>query len=236
MYDRLVTYHGNDTLHIYPSLALNWTVASDQLTWTFHLRHDVLFSNGDPMNATDVKYSFNRVITVNSPDSSVAWILEQCMNLNSTTIIDPYTVQIKLTNTYGGFLALLAFSVASIVDMKTVEANGGIVANTDNEWMKENGVGTGPYQLDHWTHNSEVVLAKNLNYWGGWSGQHVDTVVVKSADEASTRILALENGDADFAYIPYGNLVDINNKTGLFTVQEPYPVLTESEAYLANSQ
>ncbi len=221
MYDRLVTYHGNDTLHIYPSLALNWTVASDQLTWTFHLRHDVLFSNGDPMNATDVKYSFNRVITVNSPDSSVAWILEQCMNLNSTTIIDPYTVQIKLTNTYGGFLALLAFSVASIVDMKTVEANGGIVANTDNEWMKENGVGTGPYQLDHWTHNSEVVLAKNLNYWGGWSGQHVDTVVVKSADEASTRILALENGDADFAYIPYGNLVDINNKTGLFTVQEP---------------
>ena len=59
------------------------------------------------------------------------------------------------------------------------------------------------------------------NYWGGWSGQHVDTVVVKSADEASTRILALENGDADFAYIPYGNLVDINNKTGLFTVQEP---------------
>ena len=82
-------------------------------------------------------------------------------------------------------------------------------------------MGTGPYQLDHWTHNSEVVLTKNLNYWGGWSGQHVDTVVVKSADEASTRVLALENGDADFAYIPYENLVDIQNKTGILTVQEP---------------
>ena len=116
LYDRLVTYWGNDTKTIHPSLALNWTVASDQLTWTFTLRHDVKFSNGDSFNASDVKYSFNRVLTMNSPDSGVAWILEQCMDLNSTTIIDPYTIQIKLTKTYGGFLALLAFTVSSIVD------------------------------------------------------------------------------------------------------------------------
>jgi len=221
LYDRLVTYKGNDTKTIYPSLALNWTVASDQLTWTFHLRHNVRFSTGNTMNASDVKYSFDRVLTVNSPDSGVAWILSQCMDLNSTTIIDPYTIQIKLTKTYGGFLALLAFSVASVVDMKTVEAQGGVVANTDNEWMKEHASGTGPYQLDHWTHNSEVVLTQNTNYWGGWTGNHVSTVVIKSADEASTRILALQNGDADFAYIPYENLVDIQNSTGIKVVQEP---------------
>jgi peptide/nickel transport system substrate-binding protein len=221
IYDRLVTYKGNDTKTIYPSLALNWTVGSDQKTWTFYLRHNVKFSNGDSFNATDVKYSFDRVLTVNSPDSGVAWILSQCMDLNSTTIIDPYTIQIKLTNTYGGFLALLAFTVASIVDRNYVETNGGIVANTDNEWMKEHGMGTGPYQLDHWTHNSEIMLNKNDLYWDGWNGSHVDTVVVKSADEASTRVLALENGDADFAYIPYENLVDIQNKTGVLTVQEP---------------
>lgn len=221
IYDRLVTYKGNDTTTIYPSLALNWSVASDQLTWTFHLRQGVQFSNGNVFNATDVKYSFDRVLIVNSPDSGVAWILKQCMDINSTQLIDPYTVQITLTKTYGGFLALLAFTVGSIVDKETVEANGGVVANTDNTWMKENAVGTGPYKLDHWTHNSEIVLVKNNLYWGGWNGSHVDTVVVKSADEASTRVLALENGDADFAYIPFENLVDIQNKTGVLTYNAP---------------
>jgi len=241
IYDQLVTYHGNDTKTIYPSLATNWTVGSDQETWTFHLRQGVKFSNGDSFNASDVKYSFDRVLTMNSPDSGVAWILSQCMNLNSTTILDPYTVQIKLKNTYGGFLALMAFSVASIVDKKIVETNGGVVANTDNEWMKEHSVGTGPYKLDHWTHNSEIVLKKNDLYWGGWSGNHVDTVVVKTADEASTRILALNSGDADFAYIPYENLVDIKNKTGVLIFNAPsYNVVlglfnTESEnTFMAN--
>jgi len=221
IYDRLVTYKGNDTTTIYPELALDWSVANDQLTWTFHLRQNVKFSNGDSFTATDVKYSFDRVLIVNSPDSGVAWILKQCMDLNSTTIIDPYTVQIKLTKTYGGFLALLAFTVASVVDRTVVEANGGVVANTDNTWMKENAVGTGPYKLDHWTHNSEIVLVKNDEYWGGWNGSHVDTVVVKHADEASTRVLALENGDADFAYIPFANLVDIENKTGVIIYDRP---------------
>jgi peptide/nickel transport system substrate-binding protein len=221
IYDRLVTYKGNDTKTIYPSLATDWSVADDQITWTFHLRQGVTFSNGDTFDANDVKYSFDRVLIVNSPDSGVAWILSQCMDTNSTTVVDPYTVQIKLTDTYGGFLALLAFTVASVVDQEYVEAHGGVVADTDNVYMKENPVGTGPYMLDHWTHNSEIVLKQNPQYWGGWSGNHVQTVVVKSADEASTRILALENGDADFAYIPYENLVDIRNKTGVEIFQAP---------------
>lgn len=89
IYDRLVTYKGNDTKTIYPSLATNWSVESDQITWTFHLRQGVKFSNGDTFNATDVKYSFDRVLIVNSPDSGVAWILSQCMNVTSTTVIDP---------------------------------------------------------------------------------------------------------------------------------------------------
>jgi len=221
IYDRLVSYKGNDTKTIHPSLATDWSVADDQLTWTFHLRQGVTFSNGDAFDANDVKYSFDRVLIVNSPDSGVSWILSQCMDLNSTTVIDPYTVQFKLTNTYGGFLALTAFSVASIVDQEYVEANGGVVADTDNTYLKENPIGTGPYMLDHWTHNSEIVLKQNPTYWGGWAGNHVETVVVKSADEASTRILALENGDADFAYIPYENLVDIRNKTGVLIFQAP---------------
>ena len=228
VYDTLVTYKGNDSETIYPSLATDWTAPTTGSTkWTFNLRQGVKFSNGNAFTADDVKYSFDRVLIMNSPDSGVAWILSQCMDTDSVKVINDYKVEINLTQSYGGYLALLAFTVASIVDKETVEANGGVVADTDNEWMKENAVGTGPYMLDHWTHTSEIVLKKNGLYWGGWEGNHVDTVVIKTADEPSTRILALENGDADFAYIPLENLVDIEGKTGVEIVNLPcYNVVT----------
>jgi peptide/nickel transport system substrate-binding protein len=215
IYDTLVTYKGNDTLTFYPCLATEWTVSNDSLTWTFNLRENVKFSNGNDFTAEDVKYSFDRVLTMGAPESGVDWILSQCMDTNSTTVIDDYTIQIKLTQAYGGFLALLPFTVAAIVDKDYVEAHGGVVAGVENEWMKLNPMGTGPYMLDHWTRATELVLNKNPNYWGGWEGKHVDKVVLKYADEAATRILALKNGDADMVYIPYANLNDVKDEKGV---------------------
>jgi peptide/nickel transport system substrate-binding protein len=215
IYDTLVTYKGDDTTTFYPCLATDWSVSNDSLTWTFHLRHDVKFSNGNDFTAEDVKYSFDRVLTMGAPESGVDWILGQCMDTNSTIIIDDYTIQINLTESYGGFLALMPYTVAAIVDKDYVEANGGVVAGEENVWMKEHPMGTGPYTLDHWTRATEIVLNKNPTYWGGWEGQHADKVVIKYADEAATRILALKNGDADFAYIPYANLEDVIGETGI---------------------
>ncbi|MCX6663995.1 MAG: ABC transporter substrate-binding protein [Euryarchaeota archaeon] len=215
IYETLVTYKGNNTLTFYPCLATEWTVSNDSLTWTFKLRQNVKFSNGNAFTAEDVKYSFDRVLTMGAPESGVDWILSQCMDTNSTIVIDDYTVQIKLTQAYGGFLALLPFTVAAIVDKDYVEANGGVVAGVENEWMKLNPMGTGPYMLDHWTRATELVLNKNPNYWGGWEGKHVDKVVLKYADEAATRILALKNGDADMVYIPYANLNDVKDEKGV---------------------
>ena len=215
IYDTLVTYKGNNTITFYPCLATDWTVSNDSLTWTFHLRHNVKFSNGNDFTAEDVKYSFDRVLTMGAPESGVDWILGQCMDTNSTTVIDDYTVQINLTQSYGGFLALMPYTVAAIVDKDYVEANGGVVAGQENVWMKEHPMGTGPYTLDHWTRATEIVLNKNPTYWGGWEGNHVDKVVIKYADEAATRILALKNGDADFAYVPYANLEDVIGEKGI---------------------
>jgi peptide/nickel transport system substrate-binding protein len=215
IYDTLVTYKGNNTKTFYPCLATDWTVSNDSLTWTFHLRHNVKFSNGNDFTAEDVKYSFDRVLTMGAPESGVDWILGQCMDTNSTTVIDDYTVQIHLTKSYGGFLALMPYTVAAIVDKDYVEANGGVVAGQENVWMKEHPMGTGPYTLDHWTRATEIVLNKNPTYWGGWAGNHVDKAVIKYADEAATRILALKNGDADFAYVPYANLQDVIGEKGI---------------------
>ena len=215
IYETLVTYKGNDTKTFYPCLATDWTVSNDSLTWTFNLRHNVKFSNGNDFTAEDVKYSFDRVLIMDSPESGVSWIFAQCMDTNSTTVIDDYTIQIKLTDPYGGFLALLPYTIGSIVDKDYVEAHGGVVAGTENEYLKLHPMGTGPYTLDHWTRATEIVLNKNSNYWGGWEGNHVDKVVIKYADEPATRILALKNGDADFTYVPYSNLEDVIGVKGI---------------------
>ena len=244
IYDTLITYKGADTLTFYPCLATEWSVSNDSLTWTFILRQNVKFSNGNDFTAEDVKYSFDRVLTMGAPESGVDWIFAQCMDTNSTTVIDDYTVQIKLTQAYGGFLALLPYTIGAIVDKDYVEANGGVVAGQENVWMKEHPMGTGPYTLDHWTRATEIVLNKNPTYWGGWEGKHADKVVIKYADEPATRILALKNGDADFTYVPYANLEDVQGEKGIVVQPfDSYDVAllaintnVSNNEYLANGQ
>lgn len=215
IYDTLVTFRGNDSQTFYPCLATDWAVSNNSLTWTFHLRENVKFSNGNDFTAEDVKYSFNRVLLMNSPETGVAWILGQCMDPNSTTVINNHTVQIRLTQSYGGFLALLAHTVAAIVDKDYVEANGGVVPGEENIWMKEHPMGTGPYVLDHWTQGTEIFLNKNPNYWGGWNGNHIEKVFFKTTPNLEERISAIKKGDADIIDVPYENLGEVIGEKGI---------------------
>jgi len=237
VYETLVTYHGADLETIVPSLATDWAVSDDGYVWTFNLRENVKFSNGNDFNADDVVYSFDRVIKMGSPESGVAWILSQFLEEGGTVKIDDFTVEMHLTIPYAGFLPCLAYTVASIVDKEYVEEHGGVIADTSNEWMNENPMGTGPYMLDNWTRRTEIKLVKNPLYWGGWEGKHVSSVIIKSVDEASTRILALKNGDADFSYIPTANIVDVQGASGVrfTTFESPNVVMMQFQLNSENT-
>ena len=215
IYETLVTYNGNDTKTFVPALATSWTVSADSLTWTFQVRHPVKFSNGDDCTAEDVKYSFDRVLTMGSPTTGVSWILSQCMGINSTTVLDDSAVQITLTQPYGGFLALLAQPVASIVDKDYVEAHGGVVPGEANLWMTEHPMGTGPYELDHWTQASAMAFNRNPLYWGGWEGRHPVKVVINYVNDSAARIDALKQGNADFASVPSEDLDEFIGEKGV---------------------
>jgi len=215
IYDRLVTYKGTDTTMFYPQLATDWNVSEDGKLWTFHLRKGVKFSNGSDFTAEDVVYSFGRALTMNSPDSGVSWILDQFLEVGDTVVVDDYTVEFQLEEPCGYLLSCLALPLCSIVDKEYIEAHGGFEADIENEFMKENPMGTGPYMLDHWTRKREIKLVKNPTYWGGWEGKHVSNVIIKMVDETSTRISALENGNADFAYIPTANIDDVKGAPGV---------------------
>ena len=136
------------------------------------------------------------------------------MDTNSTTILNDYKVQIELTEPYGGFLSILAFSIASIVDKETVEAHGGVIPDTENIWMKENAVGTGPFMISRMDNFSEILLARNQYYWESWDGDHFKKVVFKTVMDQEERVSSLVNGDSDI--ITYSSdSDDLENVSGV---------------------
>ena len=216
-YDTLLTYPLTTINEFAPGLAyLNYTISPDGLTYTFHLRPNLKFSNGDPLTADDVVYSFQRVIRMNSPSSGVAWIDQQDLNTSSIKALDPLTVQFTLTHVFNPFLQTLAtVEPNGIVDKKVVEAHGGIVDNSDNGFMTNNTVGTGPYMVQSWDRGRQIVLVRNPNYWGDTSGLHYDKIVMLLNVLPSTAIAAAQSGAATIADIPFQQVASLSNATGV---------------------
>ena len=218
LYDRLIGYDTPDTTTISPRLAESWDISSDGLEYTFYLRKDATFHDGTPIKADAVKYSFDRVLKMNQPP---AWMMAQCMDLNSTQVIDDYTVKITLTKPYAAFLPILCYTVASVVNPNVIEANGGIVENEENEWLNqyETGAGSGPYELVEWIPNERIVLIRYDDYWRG--AAKTENVVMKFIPEIGTRVMYLKKGDADIATgFPETNIPDVLGAEGV-TVLAP---------------
>ena len=212
-YDRLLTYEGADATKFAPQLAEEWMVSDDATVLTFKLREDATFHNGDPVTAAAVKYSFDRVLTMNQPPS---WMLSQMMDLDSTQVIDDHTVEIHLTQPYAAALGVLTHTVASIVNPAVVEANGGIVAGEESLWMNQNegGAGSGPYILKEWIPAERLVFERNDNYWG--EKGKIKTIECPIVLEMATRIMLLRAGDADIhPYFPQVNVPEVEGAENL---------------------
>lgn len=213
VYDRLLTYEGADATKFAPQLAKEWTVSDDAMVVTVKLREDAVFHDGTPVTAEAVKYSFNRVLTMNQPP---AWMLSQMMDLDSTKVIDDYTVELHLTLPYAAALGVLTHTVASIVNPAVVEANGGIVADEENLWMNQNegGAGSGPYILKEWIPAERLVFERFDDYFG--EKGKIKTIECPIVLEMATRIMILRAGDADIhPYFPQVNVPEVEGAGNL---------------------
>ena len=218
-YDRLITYEGADASKLAPQLAERWEVSDDASVITFYLRKDAVFHNGDPVTAEAVRYSFNRVITMNQEP---AWMIQMLMDLDSVKVIDPYTVEIHLLIPYAASLGILTHTSASIVNPAVVEANGGIVADDENLWMNQNegGAGSGPYVLKEWIPAERLVFERFDGYWG--EKGKIKTIECPIVLEMATRIMLLRAGDADIhPYFPQVNVPEVEGAENLTIA--PYP-------------
>jgi len=249
VYDTLYRYEGDGDggSIIVPRLATGHSVSADGLTYTFDLRDDVYFSNGDHMTSTDAVYSWCRVIGMGAPSSGVNWILTQSFDCNDAdgnhddwggerlNVIDDYSFSVEIYDPSAAFVATIAYTVGSVINSDLCEANRVIVEDDVNttdvdessddfchEFMDEAqvGAGTNAYMVSQWARGTRLVMEPNWMYWEE-SDFNLNRVVVDLVEETQTRVLALQDGEVDRAYIPSAqktefcnNMEDLPNANG----------------------
>ena len=196
-YDALVTFNGADLSTPRPHLATEWKVSAGGLVYTFTLRRDVRFAGGNPLTSADVKWSFDRVINL---QSNPAFFLA---NVDEVQAPDPYTVVLRLKTPQPSIIPIVSNGALGIVDSKLVAAQGGDASpdakakDHAEAYLNAHSAGSGAFILQGYTPNQEVVLVRNPNHWRAPAA--LDRVVLRSVPEASAQALQLERGDLDIA-------------------------------------
>ncbi len=170
----------DDKMNVQPWLAEKWEVSDDKLTWTFKIRENVKFSNGDPLTAEAVKESIERVFQ----KSNRAKTFFEYADIRA----EGQNLVIKTKIPLPGMPGYLADPLFLIVDVKA-EKEG-------RNFAKEGPICTGPYMVESFV-KEKAVMKKNPNYWDG--EVPFETVEIPSIDDPNTRAMALQSGDVDIA-------------------------------------
>jgi peptide/nickel transport system substrate-binding protein len=191
LYDLLII--ADEDLTLYPWLATSWEVSEDFLTFTFHLRDDVVFHDGTKFNAEAVKYNLDRVV---DPATGSLYSIDDLGPYSATNIIDEYTAEVVLSETFGTFLRAM-----SLMEFGMLSPS---VASMAVEDVGRNPIGSGPFKFVSWTTQDRIELERFAEYnWGpsppySHSGPaHLDQVTFQFIPDAPTRVAALEAGEVD---------------------------------------
>jgi len=184
-----------------PELAESWEY-KDETTLVVKLKENVKFSDGTPMTADDVKFTYEMALDSNS-SSSLA-------GLKSIDVLDPYTVQLNLEGYDNEFLVNLSSINVGIQSKKAYESG------MDQPYL----IGTGQYKLEEWVSGDHVTFVKNENYWDPENAGKAEKITFRPILEASSRTIALQNGEIDVAIDPPVNELDILAKDESVTVYE----------------
>ncbi len=168
-----------------PGLALSWQ-NTDAKTWTFVLRKDVKFHNGNPFTAQDVKFTYDRIQSDKALASKMAGNIS---TITQTTVVDDFSITFKTTDPDPTFLARVA--EVPIVDKETVEKMG-------LEAFAKAPVGTGPFKFVEWKKDQQVVMERYDSYWKGKAA--FKTLVWRPIAEPAVAVSELQLGTIDIAY------------------------------------
>ncbi len=169
-----------------PALAESYEVSDDGLVWTFKLRDGVTFHDGEPLTADAVVKSIQRTIDLGTGASWIWWMVD------TIEALDDMTLQVTLTTPYP--LDRVAASTYAAWIMSPA------AADQDSEWFEAGReAGSGPWMLESYTPDEEIVLTRFEDYWGSWEDNQFDKVVISIVPEQVVQAQMLEGGEADLA-------------------------------------
>lgn len=166
-----------------PDLAKSWSLSDDKLTWTIEIRDDVKFSDGKPLTAEDVAFTFNQA-------ASAGGVIDLTV-LDKAEATDATTVTIKLKKPW-------------ITFVENFYALGIVPAASYTENYGRNPVGSGPYMLVSWTEGEQLVVQQNPHYYGEKNPFEKLTFVFAGED---TAFAAASSGQVDMISVP-GSLAE----------------------------
>ncbi|MEL3909391.1 MAG: nickel ABC transporter substrate-binding protein [Treponemataceae bacterium] len=169
-------------------LAKKWDVSEDGREYTFYLRDDVKFTDGEPFNAEAVKLNID---AVQENKKRHSW-LELSNKIQNCEVVDEYTVKLKLSDPYYPALVELGLtrpyrmmSPATFIDGKT--SNG----------VKEN-IGTGPYKIEEYVEDQYATFIANEEHWDKAPAiKHIKMLIMPSGE---TPLMAMMNGEVDLIF------------------------------------
>ncbi len=193
----------SDSLKVLPSIAKDWSISDDGLTYTFNLRNDVYFHDNDlfeggkgrKVTAKDFVYSFNRLY--DSKVSSAVTLLynidkENKITTNGFVATNDSTFSIYLKKPFSPFLGILTMKYFSVVPKEAIEHY--------KEEFRRNPIGTGPFKYKYWEEGTRLVMHKNTNYFeydGANRLPYLDAVSVSFIKEKESAFMQFLKGDID---------------------------------------
>jgi oligopeptide transport system substrate-binding protein len=164
-------------LHPVPAVAETWEISLDEKTYTFHLRHEARWSNGDPVTARDFVDSYQRILSP-ALGSDVAYMLYPVANaeaFNTGKItdfsqvgfrtLDDWTLEITLASPTPYFLSLLSHYSWFPVHLPTIRKYGPAFERGSRWTRPGRFVGNGPFALEEWRLNDRIRVKKSPTYW-----------------------------------------------------------------------
>jgi len=223
------------TLELDPAVAASWNISEDGRTYTFNLRLDARWSNGDPVTAEDFRWSWERAMAP-SLGSQYNYMFFSIVNAQAyaegritdfgevgVKALNDYTLQVQLREPTPYFLQLLDHHSTFPVHRGTLESFG---SPTDrlSRWARAgNLVGNGPFQLVEWLTNSHIRVEKSATYWDA-ATTRLNAIVFYPVDNQTTEERMFRDGQLHHTYdVPL-------DKVPVYLAQEPE--LIQVEPYL----
>ena len=203
----LIAYHPEDSTKPAPGVAETWEHNDDYTVWTFNLREDAVWTNGDPVVANDFVYSWQRMLSpaLGAEYATMLYVIDgaeafhQGQTEDFSTVgvraIDDRTLEVRLKGPTPYFALMLKHYSFYPVNPRVVEEFGGMT-NRQSGWSTvENYVGNGPFKIKSWSTNEVLEVEKNPDYWDA------ETVQLNGI-----RFFPIENVNTEFTAFQGGRL------------------------------